>query len=878
MSKNQKLSWGKTVLGPVTYNYIDTLHAALTIRGSAHPVQALFCTRAGVRIIHLMNLFHKMNKIKPNYQMHLFGTSRLLAAKACYIQHPSKTFEMLAKEFGPYPFGKAVRALFARETRDEIDLSVLEDIFSNEWHKASELWMFEKLFRDGNETSEQLRNWYTSEGENYLAYVDGFLKLDAEPVIIDTGWRGTQQHLLEVARPNADWFGMYFGRWGADMNAVNPNNNKLGLMFENETYDPRSIKSSISLCHHIIEDLLEPPFPSVSQTSDLELVPSLYKKASTIDKVNDEHFSGVVEYFKNLAPASFSERIKEKHKAWEKLHQVITRPTFKDVVKAMPRSRSADFGKEEANAVVFFKDSKIATTQSERIRRALWKPAQYAVEFEGKALTKKLKEFNAYFQPDKKKATGSVAIITRTKDRAVLLRRAAKSIFDQNYKNYQWVIVNDDGDIPSVEETVLESGVDLRKVRIVHRSKSIGMEAASNAAIEHSDKTDYIVIHDDDDSWEPDFLKVTTTYLDNPPTPRHKGVVTGTTRYSEVIINDEYSEIIGQQPYNDWLRTINFVHLLEENTFAPIAFLFSRDLYEEIGGFNESLPVLGDWDFNLSYLSLSEIGVVPTPLANYFHRDLQKTGVYSNSVFGAIDKHMMYGTGFRNDMFRNKALFLRDDIKEGIPQSMMGPLLKDLKVVQNNNLLPAIHDSAKSHQVDQLTAKIDKLEMMLGSLTNIIMSSEDSVGAGSTNMKLSYLSSFQTASVNSKVHVEEHNYEHIQLILEGIEAGEGKESWFDFRLCRHNENPYLEIRNHGSNFEFLSIANNSAVSLQLHQGGVITYDGKPVENNPQVNFSTTFFNVLKQALYFAYSSGTNMDEGVFQGWDADLTRLKEGVI
>ena len=55
----------------------------------------------------------------------------------------------------------------------------------------------------------------------------------------------------------------------------------------------------------------------------------------------------------------------------------------------------------------------------------------------------------------------------------------------------------------------------------------------------------------------------------------------------------------GVSPYNHWLQNVYLSDLAVENRFPPISFLFRRSVYDKIGGFDEELPVLGDWDFNL---------------------------------------------------------------------------------------------------------------------------------------------------------------------------------------------------------------------------------------------------------------------------------------
>jgi hypothetical protein len=94
--------------------------------------------------------------------------------------------------------------------------------------------------------------------------------------------------------------------------------------------------------------------------------------------------------------------------------------------------------------------------------------------------------------------------------------------------------------------------------------------------------------------------------------------------------------------------------MVNGNFFPPIAFLFRRTVHDQVGGYDETLPVLGDWDFNLRFLLKADIGVLPKPLAYYHHRDVGGTSAaYSNSVIGGIDKHLEYSSIVRNKYIRN---------------------------------------------------------------------------------------------------------------------------------------------------------------------------------------------------------------------------------
>lgn len=112
----------------------------------------------------------------------------------------------------------------------------------------------------------------------------------------------------------------------------------------------------------------------------------------------------------------------------------------------------------------------------------------------------------------KNSADLSIGIVTRTKNRIVLLRRALESVKNQSHTNWHLIVVNDGGEAAPVDRLVASIFDTDSRVKIIHHSESKGMEAASNAGITALN-TDYAIIHDDDDSWAPEFLKVATRTL-----------------------------------------------------------------------------------------------------------------------------------------------------------------------------------------------------------------------------------------------------------------------------------------------------------------------------------------------------------------------------
>lgn len=253
----------------------------------------------------------------------------------------------------------------------------------------------------------------------------------------------------------------------------------------------------------------------------------------------------------------------------------------------------------------------------------------------------------------------TVGIITRTKDRPVLLKRALESVIHQSYEDWRLVIVNDGGDPATVDRLVNHYAPQFRgRVSIIHNPVSLGMEAASNKGIQ-SVRTRYLAIHDDDDSWAPEFLTIAVAEIEQirQKFPQVAGVI--------ALANAIYERVEGNivhidrtEPY--WTSAkrgfVSLSELLADNQFAPIQLLFRYDAAETIGFFRADLPVLGDWDFNIRLLSRYDIFIIPQFLAFYHHRITDQSG-YGNTIHAGKNQHELYAKMLKNE-------WLRQDIQD----------------------------------------------------------------------------------------------------------------------------------------------------------------------------------------------------------------------
>ena len=214
-----------------------------------------------------------------------------------------------------------------------------------------------------------------------------------------------------------------------------------------------------------------------------------------------------------------------------------------------------------------------------------------------------------------------VSIITRTKNREVLLWRALRSVASQDFKGeIEWIIVNDGGLRNGVED-VAKAAKNLGiNVMVLHlKQPTFGMEDASVQGVNVSTGK-YLVIHDDDDSWESEFLTKTVSAIDSNNTD---AVVT---RIMGIFEKIEGNHVVTEhaQEWNQGLKknfsSSNFHKLEQHNFWPPISMLFTRRIYDEVGGFDPKIRVLGDWDFNLRLWKSTEIYFLPEILANYHLR------------------------------------------------------------------------------------------------------------------------------------------------------------------------------------------------------------------------------------------------------------------
>lgn len=201
---------------------------------------------------------------------------------------------------------------------------------------------------------------------------------------------------------------------------------------------------------------------------------------------------------------------------------------------------------------------------------------------------------------------GRFSVILPTWNRRDTLEEAVTSVVAQTYRDWE-LIVCDDGSTDDSESLLSARFADeiadgrIRYLRLTHG----GVGAARNAGLRAAGG-EWIAYLDSDNRWHPDYLLMTAAGY---ATQRHRR-----TAYACMHVHDEAegSEFIRCLPYLGWSRLLagNFIDL---NVFSH-----HRDLYRQLGGFDETLRRLVDWDLILRYARLYEPLFNPYILHDYF--------------------------------------------------------------------------------------------------------------------------------------------------------------------------------------------------------------------------------------------------------------------
>ena len=243
-----------------------------------------------------------------------------------------------------------------------------------------------------------------------------------------------------------------------------------------------------------------------------------------------------------------------------------------------------------------------------------------------------------------------VTIVVRTRNRPRFLERALRSVTSQSLPDYELVVVNDAGERSIVEDAVGALPEEVRaRTLIVHNERSDGREAALESGMSAS-RCEFFAVHDDDDSWDPEFLARTVAYLDDHP--EHAGVAVRCDVVHEVMEGEEPVETRREVLASD-IASWSLIETLVMNYVPPISQLTRREAADRIGHWDGSLQTQADWDFNIRLLATSPVGFINGPALAHWHHRSTTHGNVGNSIVVDAQQHRTDNAAIRDRYARH---------------------------------------------------------------------------------------------------------------------------------------------------------------------------------------------------------------------------------
>lgn len=243
-----------------------------------------------------------------------------------------------------------------------------------------------------------------------------------------------------------------------------------------------------------------------------------------------------------------------------------------------------------------------------------------------------------------------VSIIVRTKDRPFFLERALQDIAKQKFRDFSVVIINDGGSAEQVDKIVEQQGQYLpSRPEVFSNTTSVGRGHAWQQGFKATDSP-FFVVHDDDDTWDEEFLTKTVSYLEDNPDSTAVA-----TRLEVVVECVEKNKIVEKSRwiYHPEQSVISVTNLLRANTTVPIATLYRRSAVNDLSNPEVNLDVVEDWFLNLQLAFAGPFGFIDgKPLAFWHQRPTDGSPDTGNSVFLLDQCHQQNDAKVRDSALR----------------------------------------------------------------------------------------------------------------------------------------------------------------------------------------------------------------------------------
>jgi len=213
-----------------------------------------------------------------------------------------------------------------------------------------------------------------------------------------------------------------------------------------------------------------------------------------------------------------------------------------------------------------------------------------------------------------------VSVVVVTYNSAKFVIETLESIKNQDYENIELIVTDDcskDDTVQVCTQWIQENKARFHRTQCIHDPKNTGIPHNCNRGLKAS-SGDYIKLIAGDDLLNSNCIsRLVRYFIDHPEFQ---------VCFSAMTKIDASGAVIGSIRYTEPGKQFTFDNQFEENEiFAPSS-IFTREVFDRIGNWDESLPI-EDWDFNLRLL---DAGFV----VNYLDEELVCYRIHGSNTTG----------------------------------------------------------------------------------------------------------------------------------------------------------------------------------------------------------------------------------------------------